>query len=60
MDQAVDVHAEKKPPHPLVTDAETKLFRYVTHADIRRWEAIEYKYRNLIVALRIAIENGEL
>lgn len=40
------------PPHPLVVDQETKLFRYATHADIRRWEHMELRYNNLLAALK--------
>lgn len=48
----------KKPPHPLVSDRETKLFRYATHDDIRRWEIMEFRYTNLLAALKQAVEDG--
>jgi hypothetical protein len=43
---------EGQPPHPLVMDQETKLFRYATHSDIRRWEHMELRYSNLLAALK--------
>lgn len=46
---------EDRPPHPLVMDRETKLFRYATHADIRRWEHMELRYNNLLATLRDAV-----
>ena len=50
---------EAKPTHPLTTDSETKLFRYVTHEDVVRWEKIELRYNNLIATLRSAISHVE-
>lgn len=43
---------EDRPPHPLVMDQETRLFRYATHADIRRWEHLELQYNNLLAILK--------
>ena len=48
---------EKPPPHPLTVCRESRLFRYVTHEDVRRWEIIEMKYHDLIDRLRMAISN---
>lgn len=55
-DRCVWCNSERqRPPHPLVSDRETKLFRYVTHNDIRRWEVMEMRYNNLIATLKDAI-----
>ena len=45
---------DDRPPHPLVVDRDTNLFRYATHDDVRRWEVIERRYNNLIATLRDA------
>jgi len=46
---------ETIPPHPLVVDSETKLCRYATQDDIRRWESMEMRYRSLLAAMKYAL-----
>jgi len=52
-------HTTAKPEHPLTADSETKLFRYVTHDDVVRWERIEFRYNNLIETLRAAVSDAD-
>ena len=49
--------SNRLPPHPLTADRETKRFRHVTHDDVHRWEIMEMRYRNLVEAMRMAIND---
>lgn len=51
---------QDRPPHPLVVDRETKLYRYATHADIRRWEIMEMRYTNLLSTLKDAVSAEQI
>lgn len=56
-DQTIE---DRRPPHPLISDRETRLFRYVTHDDIRRWEKMEFRYNNLVRAMKDAINDEQV